>query len=232
MCSSCQCTGLREHPWLQGWQKTKFGHLLLIKSKKRKTSGGEKERNLFQLGQHQEDSRLTSQRLSPKCQDHFQVYIRKMCAKGGGCVQIGREGQRDHCLGANQGWGFADPGQSLLLERSSFCSHQGRFCPKGLTPERRDKLKRKIQLESFRSKWRQAKSCFNPSPLTSDPEFLYPSQSLFKKMWPCNHIQLKLHSYSGARVTIEVSTSASNFSIISIWLIVQNSARYFNICIQ
>lgn len=55
------------------------------------------ERNLFQCGQHQEDSRLASQ--SAKNTPRFIKGEHE--AKMGGYMQMGSESQIDHCLGVN-----------------------------------------------------------------------------------------------------------------------------------
>ena len=81
-------------------------------------SGGETRQEFISVTPTAENSRLASQRLSPKCQKYFQVYIWEIWGKGGGYVQVGFGSQIDHYLGVHHGRGLAGPGQSLLFESS------------------------------------------------------------------------------------------------------------------
>lgn len=62
-------------------QQTLCGHSPQTKPKGRVGSSGEKERSVFQWRGHREDSGLTSQEWSPKCQEWFQIDRGEMQSK-------------------------------------------------------------------------------------------------------------------------------------------------------
>lgn len=112
------------------------------------------ERDLFQKGRHQEDSRLTSQDCLQSAKNTSGFLQGKCGTKVRGHLQVGNKDQVYHCLGVNCRGGLAGSGRSLLEQclSGNFGSHQGMLCLQALLPVFRDKLERLESIRKFEVK--------------------------------------------------------------------------------
>lgn len=117
------------------WQNSKTVRQMMVKQ----------EGILFQLSQHQEDSGLLFQRVSPKCRKFLQIYIRKIWDRGWWvhtCMWALKVGQVHHFLGVKNVGSCWCQGSCYCL-RGTFSSHYKMLSPLGLLPELNGKLERR-----------------------------------------------------------------------------------------
>ena len=133
--SSSWCTGIQEHLALRVPNRPSSA-IRCWQNAKAEAAVRKQESNLFQWSHHQENSSLTSQRRSPKCQRCFQVYIRKLWDKGRRVLQVKWRSSW------SRSWSQSRAGScwlrvALTTWGGSFHSHQGMICPRCLLPELR-----------------------------------------------------------------------------------------------